>query len=229
MGTLTRKLFNVDGFPVFIDLTFGALLAFFVFQYFGDTFNQHLVALASAPIILFSIVLHELGHAWSIRRLGYGSSKILLWGMGGLCINRSRYSSRDGMLIALAGPGAGLLVGIPALLALMWMGRPDSSSMLILYGVLYWIVFVNVGWSLLNLLPIFPLDGGRVVVYALRHFGKMDRDRSVRITGLIGVILSALLFVLMLLSGQFFTVIILFFIAQGAWKAWKEGSRAVGI
>ncbi len=232
MNRMSRKVMTIDGFPIFVDVTFLLLAALFVFPQFGNTFTEHFAALLKAPILFVSIVLHELGHAWAIRRFGYGKSKVLLWGMGGLCIGRGTRNDRHGLWISLAGPLAGLALGLPMLG--LWMLIPDytgnnGESLWLAHSVLQFTVFVNVGWSLLNLLPIFPLDGGKVLTYLLRIYGKMDRDKSLRRTGLIGLILCVPLLLLSAVSGQIFTVVILFFIAQGAWQAYKRGTAAVNI
>ncbi len=229
MNTLSRKVATIAGFPIHVDLTFLLLGALFVFPDFGNTFTEHFVALMRFPILVGSILLHELGHAWAIQRYGHGRSKILLWGMGGLCINRSRYGNKEGLRIALAGPGAGLLLGLPSLAA--WLiansaGLQGELATAIL-GVLSFLVFVNVGWSLMNLLPIFPLDGGRVLMYALRIYGHKSADRSVKIAGLVGLILLLPLGLLCLASGQIFMIFIIFFIGHTSWQAYKGGTAAV--
>ena len=232
MNTLSKKVMTLFGFPLFIDLTFLLLAALFVFPNFGNTFTEHLVAIMRLPILLFSITLHEFGHAWAIERYGYGKSRILLWGMGGLCINRNGpYGNRQGLKIALAGPGFGLMLGIPALIVMILLTgwTSETESALAIKEIIKFVVFVNVGWSILNLLPIFPLDGGRVLLYGLRIWGKKNRDRSVQLTGLIGLLLCVPLAALCLIGGQIWMLFVLLFIGQGSWQAWKGGYAAVRI
>ena len=232
MNTFSKKVATLFGFPIYVDLTFLLLAALFVFPQFGNTFTDHFAALMRLPILLVSITLHELGHAVAIRRYGHGKSKIILWGMGGVCVNRGgTYSNRNGLKIALAGPVFGLMLGLPALGAYLALGGLESRSEVTALSleILSFTVFVNVGWSLLNLLPIFPLDGGRILMYALRIWGKKNKDRSVRLTGLIGVVFIVPLGLLCLFSGQFWTLLVVFFIGFGSWQAWKGGTMAVQV
>lgn len=123
------------------------------------------------PVILFvlaclvSIVWHELGHAWAMRWFGARYVEIVLTGFGGYAATQSRASrSWQRILIALAGPGNQLAVW--ALLnATTDSGhhysdlKPASLASIFVRQLL----MINLIWPLLNLMPIFPLDGGRVV------------------------------------------------------------------
>ncbi len=223
LGTRTsRKIFTLADFPIFVDLTFLILGAFFVFQSFGDTIGENFAAMMRFPVLFGSILLHELGHAFAIRKLGYGNSRILLWGMGGLCINGRHSTDKHGPMIALAGPGAGLMLGIPLLLLYMFVPlHPVAAS------IVYFSIFVNVGWSLLNLLPIIPLDGGNSLIYLLRLVLKQSRHKSIRIAGLVGLILLVPLALFALANFDLWMLFILFFLGQNTWQAWSQGSRAV--
>ncbi len=110
-------------------------------------------------IVLASVLLHELGHAVAFRRYGQ-QPEILLFGMGGATSGSGEpLPPRRDVVVSLAGPLTGLvLVGLPAL-ALARSGVDLSPAW---HTVLADIVFVNVAWSVVNLLPVLPLDGGRV-------------------------------------------------------------------
>jgi membrane-associated protease RseP (regulator of RpoE activity) len=88
------------------------------------------------------------------------------------------------------------------------------------------ILWLNIGFSIFNLLPAFPLDGGKVLMYALRLFG-VNQDKSVRVSGLVGLILIVPAAILFALSGQIFMIFILFFLGQSAWQAWRHGPVAL--
>jgi stage IV sporulation protein FB len=132
--------------------------------------------------VLISILLHELGHAAAMRSFGIYPS-IVLYGMGGLTIpGPSSYRSREpgpngSILISVAGPVAGfgfaaLLYGILRLAGyevvvsvglpgLVTIGMPEIVSDALTRFVFY-LFFVNIVWGIINLLPIFPLDGGQI-------------------------------------------------------------------
>ncbi len=147
------------------------------------------VVLSWIVAVFVSILIHELGHALLQRHYG-GHPRIVLHGMGGLAIcGDCDRSSRSQILISLAGPFAGFLfaaliaVGVALTgheLGLFTAERPDTAfdpRGLRLLGVwLLWeafsspqvnellsnLFFINILWGAVNLLPIYPLDGGHV-------------------------------------------------------------------
>ena len=112
-------------------------------------------------VVSFSILVHEMGHAFAGRAFGL-EPQITLYAMGGLTswANTSKeIQPSQSILISLAGPFSGLLLGgLVFLLQPFYKG--DSSLMYIVISDLLWI---NIAWSLFNLLPIVPLDGGHVL------------------------------------------------------------------
>ncbi len=108
-----------------------------------------------------SILLHELGHAVAYRWYGAWATQIVLHGFGGYArADRRPATAGRRILVALAGPGVqfalfGLLVG--SHLATGWATTNEWTELL--FDFLTWI---NLAWPVLNLLPVFPLDGGQV-------------------------------------------------------------------
>lgn len=122
------------------------------------------------PVALFvlaclvSILWHELGHAWAMRWFGARYVEIVLTGFGGYAFTQSRPAHAwQRILIALAGP-ANQLAAWGIVFSLTQTG--GNRSFLESYGLLDLfidqILLINLFWPLLNLMPIFPLDGGRV-------------------------------------------------------------------
>ena len=101
-------------------------------------------------VVLVSIIVHELGHAVVMRLSGVGSH-IVVHGMGGLTFPASHIRSRSRRIaVSLAGPLSGLfLLGIPAL----WVGRTIADPSDLVDLLLFSLVWVNVVWSFVNLLP----------------------------------------------------------------------------
>lgn len=114
-----------------------------------------------AGVALIGILLHEAGHAVAFRLVGR-SSRIIIHGIGGVTISDDPGDLGDGegAGVALAGPLVGIAVGLVAL----WLQLHDVGAGALWSRVLIgdWI-FVNLGWGLLNLLPVIPLDGGQVL------------------------------------------------------------------
>jgi stage IV sporulation protein FB len=126
-------------------------------------------AVIYALAIFGSILVHELGHALVGRRLGLQPQRIVLHGFGGLCTYGRRPTPKQGVVSSLAGPLAGLALGalsFGALLAVTFtVGDRAPVGVRVLLEQLVW---VNVVWSLFNLLPIHPLDGGSVMAHGLQ-------------------------------------------------------------
>lgn len=110
-------------------------------------------------VVFVSVVVHELGHALSGRSFG-GDPAIKLHGFGGSTfLGSGRFSRTQNILVTAAGPGAGFLLGFVILgLDMAISGEPYLLKIAFRYGL-----YVNFLWSILNLLPILPLDGGQIL------------------------------------------------------------------
>jgi len=112
------------------------------------------------PVVFVGVLIHELGHALAVRRRGLEPA-IELHGFGGVTSwsGAALLQPSQRALISAAGPAVGIAVGAAALVAarLLPTGPPVVSE------VLRYAVWVNLGWGLLNLLPVLPLDGGMIV------------------------------------------------------------------
>jgi stage IV sporulation protein FB len=113
--------------------------------------------------VFVSIVIHELGHALMARRFGVTPHVVLHMLGGTTYMPGSGLTRPQGMLVTLAGPAAGLalwlLVGY---LAPGVFGRAMGESYVVSDAVTF-LLFINLYWTLFNLLPILPLDGGQFV------------------------------------------------------------------
>jgi Zn-dependent protease len=154
------------------------------------------------PIAFVGVLAHEMGHAMAVRRLGLRPA-IQLFAFGGLT---SWYPGRDvspgqRALISFAGPAVGLAIGIAALMITMTV-QPTGA---ILGRVIQYTLWVNLGWGLLNLLPILPLDGGHIVTsFAEMAFG----PSGVRTARFLSVGACIILGVLALAAGWLWSAII---------------------
>src|SRR5919202_3859595 len=140
---------------------------------FGSNSKAYAVAVASALLFFTSIVLHELGHALQARREGIEIAGIDLWFFGGIAqIKSDTESPGQEFRIAIAGPVVtllivGLCVGMGALIAdfdrfmdvaLLESGAHADAALVLLS----WLATINAGLLAFNLVPAFPLDGGRL-------------------------------------------------------------------
>ncbi len=130
------------------------------------------------------LLVHEMGHALVGRALGGGEPAVYMAWLGGDCCNERAVLTRwQGVLMTAAGPGATLLLGALALLLLsLYVGRFDVGFFLASYyalgvspemvinveptlGLAFFrsLIQVSVWWTVLNLIPVFPLDGGQIM------------------------------------------------------------------
>lgn len=159
--------------------------------------------------VFVSILVHELGHAFAAKAYGM-APRIVLYGMGGVAVYRPvRQSWISRVLIAAAGPGAGfMLAGLIVLLGVS-MGyavRLDPLGFRVGDGTLIDgrmglfirdLLFVNVFWGLLNLLPIQPLDGGNITATLLARFNpKNALERSFQISMYVSLVVTIVMLVI---------------------------------
>jgi stage IV sporulation protein FB len=116
-------------------------------------------------VVTVSILWHELGHALAMRLAGF-SPRIELYSLGGLTAWGSgpTPSRRVRVLVSLAGPGAGFLLGAVGLFGSHWIPPVPGSIWGTTSSYLLW---VNLAWGLFNLMPMLPLDGGEVLASLL--------------------------------------------------------------
>jgi stage IV sporulation protein FB len=164
--------------------------------------------------VLVSILIHELGHALVVRAFGF-HPWIVLHGMGGLTCHdpaenyRSNANTPLGQItISFAGPAAGFALAAALVMVLYLAGRRDQMLFEWIFNVIplpVWInptslaVFVNdvfwisIFWGLVNLLPIYPLDGGQIAREFFIYFSPGDGIRqSLMLSILTAAIISAL-------------------------------------
>jgi len=130
------------------------------------------------------VLLHELGHALMARRYGIETADITLYPIGGVArLRRMPRAPGAELLIALAGPAVNFaIVAALTLLSLMGLDQLVSDSMVGLF--LEELVVINLGLGLFNLIPAFPMDGGRVLRALLS--GVMGRVPATTVAARIG-------------------------------------------
>ncbi|HVC42835.1 MAG TPA: site-2 protease family protein [Candidatus Saccharimonadales bacterium] len=121
-----------------------------------------IVGLIAAALLIGSMVAHELGHALLARRRGIAVDGIRLWLFGGIAqINGDQMTGRTEMLVAAVGPAITLVLA-GAFFGSSWLLVQIGAPPLVLV-VTEWLAAVNLALLLFNLIPAFPLDGGRIL------------------------------------------------------------------
>jgi Zn-dependent protease len=123
-----------------------------------------LILLVWVVCVFFSILLHEFGHVLMGRLFG-SRGHIVLYSFGGLAIGSSDLSRRwQRIAVSFAGPG--IQLAFWGLLKLLILSQPDLVRQIansdLAFEALYFLIVINLYWALLNLLPVWPLDGGRI-------------------------------------------------------------------
>ena len=196
MGTL-----KISIHPTFIFFAF-------ILVYFGwtDTFLIYI-------IVLF---IHEYAHYFTAKKLGYKLDKMLFMPYG-VCLtgNSNNFEKNHEMLIAIAGPAVNLILVI--ICVCLWWCFP------ITYHYTLDFVFSNLSLGLFNLMPFFPMDGGRLMVASLSYkFNKNKILKTMKIVSIAGGIIFACLF---LLSVFYSLNLTLFFISVFLFTSSIDGGQ----
>ncbi|MET0594932.1 MAG: M50 family metallopeptidase, partial [Polyangiaceae bacterium] len=152
--------FSLFGVPVRIASSFWLIGILFGMQDVGSANTGKVIrdALTWMAIVLVSVLLHEFGHATAARVFGAEPS-ITLHALGGLTQFEARGMSRlQRWVVSFAGPAVGLLLGTAVYVAAK--SFPHGREVEAIVGMVLW---VNIGWSLINLLPVLPFDGGQML------------------------------------------------------------------
>jgi Zn-dependent protease len=162
----------------------------------GSLTTDYLIAVAGALGYFASLILHELGHALAARRLGIPIAGIELWFFGGLSqMRREPDSAGEELKVAAAGPAVTLaLFGLCVLAAKLLASNGSFSDAALprqgftttpALALIGWLGFVNAMLLLFNIVPAFPLDGGRIA-RAVIWWRTGDRNRATHATGRAG-------------------------------------------
>jgi Zn-dependent protease/CBS domain-containing protein len=207
------RIGKLAGIGVYMHVTFLILLGWVAVSSYLPQHNWQDAAYGVGFILaLFAIVvLHELGHALTARRFGIRTRDITLLPIGGVArLERMPEDPKQELLVALAGPAvnvvlAALLAGILAAINGL---RPIGEFGLAGGHFLSKLMWVNVGLALFNLLPAFPMDGGRVLRALLAI--RLNYMRATQIAASIGQGMAFLFGFFGLFSNPFLVFIALF-------------------
>lgn len=232
--------FSLFGIPVEVQPFFWVVTALLGGAINADSKGAVIAMALFVAAAFISILIHELGHALTGRKLGGGHAKIVLTTFGGLAYNQGgRFNRQQRFWMIAAGPGAGFafLIVILAVLALVFNG-PDVMAFAsqVLFGMqlpfnsdnllnflierpyihilLRHLLWINFWWGVINLLPVMPLDGGQITDLYVRP------QRLVFLIGLIaGASMAALAF---LWLGSTYTAILFGYLAWQNYQNMQE-------
>lgn len=186
------------------------------------------VSLAIFVVVMFTGVLaHEFGHAFAGRAFGL-TPRIELHGMGGVTSweDGRRLSPGQSIAVSAAGPGVGIVIGLASGLLLIVLAPAEGSIARFAFTSLVW---VNLGWGVLNLLPMMPLDGGNIMASFFELFAGSKGRIAARLLSL--VFCAALLALVLSVPtgfGTMWTVLIVGWLGYINWRALSV-ERRIGV
>ena len=213
------KIGHVAGIKIEVHWTFSLLLLWVVFLEIqrGGSLVSGLMNITLILFLFVCVVLHELGHALTAKRMNIKTKQITLLPIGGVAsLEKMPEKPSEELLVALAGPAVNVVLAL--LLSLVVPFRKymamDAAALEALFTtpgwetLLVYLLIANVMLVVFNLIPAFPMDGGRVL-RALLSF-RMDRVQATDVAASLGQVFAVIFFVLGLLYNPFLVLIALF-------------------
>jgi len=221
------KIARIWGIPIRLDISLVILLLMFIQDY--GRFYGPIVAFG----LLSSIIVHELAHSIVAIHKGCRVREITLMFMGGAArMEQIPRKPIDEFLMAAAGPALSVALGLGAI----WGGRylPMAPVFPFDFNVIQWIGVINCALCLFNLIPAFPMDGGRILRAALTP--RLGRLRATRIAAGIGKTMAVVFGVYGFVSSpkKWTLIVIAFFLYITAGNEYRmvmmeETMRMVGV
>jgi Zn-dependent protease len=218
MNTSASWRFQLLSFPVRVHISF-----FFVAVLLGLGSGNIFSLLIWVAVVFFSVLVHELGHA--ITSNYYGRNPYIeLYSMGGLTVS-TRHTTltypRE-ILISASGPLAGFLVGALVFAATYLLGPFPNALLRYAISSLLW---VNIGWGLVNLIPILPLDGGQIMRNLYHWLGRSYDERTpLKISMGFGILaVLGTLYLAVFRGGGLYVVLLAAWLTYNNYNALRQG------
>jgi Zn-dependent protease/predicted transcriptional regulator len=219
------RLLRIAGIDVKLHFTFPLILILGAVQWADPHGASGAAFGALLMLALFvCVALHELGHALAARAFGIPVREIVLLPIGGLAVlGRNPRRPLHELVIAAAGPAVNLVIALGLALAMAALGvAPRTGAELAQASLaepsgttaLVWLLLANVSLFLFNLIPAFPLDGGRILRALLAW--RLGFPRATRIASFVGQLAAVGLGVYGFLSGQLLLALVAVFVFFGA-------------
>lgn len=217
------RIATVSGIPIFIHWTFLILIGWIVFINAGAGTRLTVLAVLLILALFACVALHELGHALMGQRFGVRTRDITLLPIGGIArLERIPENPTQELLIAVAGPAVNVVIALALFLGLMASGYTGPAAipagglgvLIEAVGFVPVLMYFNIFLVMFNIIPAFPMDGGRMLRALLAY--KLDYARATRIAAVIGQGLAILFAFWGLLAPQPFLLLIAVFVFLGA-------------
>lgn len=189
---------RVSGIKIFIHWTFIFLISWILISNFqeGKNMASALYTISFVLSIFVCVTLHELGHALTAKYFKYRTRDITLLPIGGIArMDEIPENPKHELLVALAGPSVNILIALLLYPFVYWFGNiPTFFTVLFNTGdtFLFGLLVVNIALAVFNLIPAFPMDGGRVFRATLSFF--TDRVKATTIAARTGQVIATAFF-----------------------------------
>ena len=212
------KIARIGGIDVRIHVTFLILLAVLA-SYYGAQGGAGgaLKVLIFFLLVFLCVLLHEFGHAFAAKAYGIKTADITLLPIGGVArMERMPEKPAQELVVAIAGPLVNVVIAAGLILVISLTGNLDLREVLdpTKFSALWALLYTNVMMVVFNLIPAFPLDGGRVLRALLAT--RLSYTRATQIAATVGQALALLMGVWAFYKGPALLVLIAIFIYMGA-------------
>jgi Zn-dependent protease/predicted RNA-binding Zn-ribbon protein involved in translation (DUF1610 family) len=214
------RLFRVAGITVSIHWTW-LLIAVFQLQYRTDEYIQPFWKVVEYLALFGIVLLHEFGHALACRSVGGRADHIVLWPLGGIAFVAP--PPRPGAVLwsIAAGPLVNVVL-LPITYGALLLASNDGMEKANpdIYHFIRSLRNMNLILLVLNLLPVYPLDGGQIL-QALLWF-VIGRVKSLLVVSVIGLVVAAIVIVVALANQVWWFVVLAAFVALRSWNGFQQ-------
>jgi Zn-dependent protease/CBS domain-containing protein len=214
------KLFTLGGTAVRMHLTFLLLVAWIgAMQWMRGTAADALYGVMFILVLFACVVLHEFGHIWAARRYGIRTPDVTLLPIGGVAsMERMPEKPAQEIVVALAGPAVNAVIAFVLIVALGLRFDPAQMSIETLRAS-FWaqVAVANIILLVFNLIPAFPMDGGRVLRAVLAMW--LGFGPATKVAARIGQALAIVFAILGLMGNPFLILIAVFIFFAAAGEA----------
>jgi Zn-dependent protease len=208
---MTFKIAQFFDIPVKLHSSFGLVILFIAYLAYSYQLNfvEILIMAGFMAIMFLCVVLHEYGHALSAKKYGISTKDIILSPIGGVArLHHIPENPKQELHIAIAGPLVNVAIAIILSLILLAIGDMSFDLSLLeeleldkFSDFIKTVIYLNIGLFAFNLIPAFPMDGGRILRALLAM--KTNRLQATRIASIIGKVISIGFLLFGLYSSQY--------------------------
>ena len=223
------KLFRLFGIDVFLHWSWFLIAAWMIPRVGGDQFSSIFWGVALYISLFVIVTMHEFGHALACRSVGGQAKHIVLWPLGGVAFVNPPQRPGAVLWSIVAGPLVNvMLVPVTVLLYLGVGGRlsdllalnPGGGDLIVFCRFL---LIMNFGLLVFNMLPVYPLDGGQTLMSLLWFV--VGRATALQVSGIIGLIAAAFVILLAAFFTDIWALALALFIGLQAWVGFQNGMK----